>query len=161
MFPLRRRHSLSYHDAPRSFGAQREHGARTHAGCDLYALAGIPVLSVGFGQIVRDPYLFYDTVYAIEIAHPGVGLVRYGEVRAPVCGDPVLRGVVRRGQVIAQVGRMPDVAQAMVHFELYSRVEDRSPLTDRSRPPFQRRDDLVDPTSFLDQCELVQEDTVT
>ena len=35
------------------------------------------------GQVVRAPYPFYDVVWAVEVSHPEVGLIRYGEVAAP------------------------------------------------------------------------------
>ena len=40
VFPLRRRHSLSYHDAPRCFAAERDHGGAR----------AVPVLRRGVGR---------------------------------------------------------------------------------------------------------------
>ena len=101
IFPLRRRHSLSYHDAPRCFAAERDHGARRHAGCDLYALAGAPVMAVADGQVVRAPYPFYDVVWAVEVSHPEVGLIRYGEVAAPPPSTVTMRSKHSKSFAIA------------------------------------------------------------
>ena len=40
-------------------------------------------MAVADGQVVRIPYPFYDVVWAVEVSHPGIGLIRYGEVAAP------------------------------------------------------------------------------
>jgi hypothetical protein len=69
----------SYKEPPRSFGSSRDHGARKHAGCDLYAPAGTEVLAVEDGTVIRGPYPFYDVVRALEVQHPS-GIVRYGEI---------------------------------------------------------------------------------
>ncbi len=149
-FPFRERPTASYHEHPRSFGGPRDGGHRKHAGCDLYAPAGTEVLAVADGKVVRGPYLFYDGVYAIEVLHPGIGIVRYGEIGKAAGG--VREGVeVRAGDVIAFVGKMRTVAQSMLHFELY-RGEGHGPLTDRAALPYMRRADLEDPTAFLDSC---------
>ena len=79
VFPLHVRPKESYKEPPRSFGSSRDHGARKHAGCDLYAPAGTEVLAVEDGTVIRGPYLFYDVVYALEVQHPS-GIVRYGEI---------------------------------------------------------------------------------
>ena len=46
LFPLSFRPAESYHERPRSFGAPRDGGTRSHAGCDLYAPIGTPVRAV-------------------------------------------------------------------------------------------------------------------
>jgi murein DD-endopeptidase MepM/ murein hydrolase activator NlpD len=150
-FPLYSRPAESYHERPRAFGCPRDGGARKHAGCDLYAPAGTPVLAVEDGVVVRGPYLFYDVVYAVEVKHPS-GIVRYGEIAHGSCelkaGD-----TVSAGQEIARVGKMEHIAQSMLHFELY-RGDADGPLTDRRAAGFERRADLVDPTAFLDACAV-------
>jgi hypothetical protein len=55
---------------------------------------------------------------------------------------------VQAGQVIAHIGKMH--TDSMLHFELY-RGDVGGPLTQRQNGPFQRRSDLIDPTSFLDR----------
>ena len=54
--------------------------------------------------------------------------------------------------LIAYVGKM--YVDSMLHFELYEGTGS-GPLTVRSNPPYQRRSDLVDPTSYLDGCALL------
>lgn len=157
-FPLRSRPHESYHERPRAFGCPRDGGARKHAGCDLYAPAGTPVLAVEDGKVVRAVYPFYDVVFAIEIEHP-CGIVRYGEISHAAEGL-VVGSEVHAGQVIGYVGKMVSVPQSMLHFELYS-GQGHGPLTDRNHPPFQRRTDLVDPTAFLDGCSVQAEEAAT
>ncbi len=168
IFPLPSRPALSYKESPRSFGALRDHGQRLHAACDLYAAPGTPVLACLDGVILRGPYLFYDVVYALEVEHLDGSVIRYGEIAAPaeihgiewpVASGKLLPGVsVKAGQVIGFVGKMQSVAASMLHFELYTgMLYDRKALgmlTDRKRPPYLRRADLIDPTGFLDACAL-------
>ena len=154
-FPLRSRPAESYKEHPRSFGSPRAGGARKHAGCDLYAAAGAEVLAVEDGTVLRGPYLFYDVVYALEVQHPS-GIVRYGEISHAAEG--IATGVaVKAGHVIGYVGKMKTVAQPMLHFELFSGTAE-GPLTNRQNPPFMRREDLQDPTAFLDACQEVTTD---
>jgi len=149
VFPLHVRPKESYKEPPRSFGSSRDHGARKHAGCDLYASAGTEVLAVEDGTVIRGPCLFYDVVYALEVQHPS-GIVRYGEISHAAQG--IATGVaVTAGQAIGYVGKMQTVAQSMLHLELFAGTA-QGPLTDRNHPPFMRRGDLVDPAAFLDSC---------
>lgn len=149
VFPLRARPLASYREHPRAFGCPR--GSRKHAGCDLYTNAGAEVLSVEDGTVVRGQYLFYDVVNAIEIRHPS-GVVRYGEISHAAAG--VVAGAkVKAGQVVGYVGKMAGVPQSMLHFEMFAGAAE-GPLTDRSRLPFMRREDLLDPAPFLDQCVI-------
>jgi murein DD-endopeptidase MepM/ murein hydrolase activator NlpD len=152
-FPLPFRPKESYHEAPRSFGSARDGGKRQHAGCDLYAPPGTPVVAVADGEVLRGPYLFYDGVYALEIGHPGLGIVRYGEIQGTPAGHPDIGGPVKAGQIIGFVGKMPDIPHSMLHFELYSNAASGQ-LTDRSSQPYLRRSDLIDPTALLDSLPL-------
>lgn len=109
VFPLHVRPRESYKEPPRSFGASRDHGARKHAGCDLYAPAGSEVLAVEDGTVIRGPYPFYDVVHALEAQHPS-GTVRYGEIAHAAEG--IETGVtVKVGRVFGYVGKMQTVAQ--------------------------------------------------
>ena len=158
IFPLHVRPKESYKEPPRSFGSSRDHGARKHAGCDLYASAGTEVLAVEDGTVIRGPYLFYDVVYALEVQHPS-GIVRYGEISHAAEG--IATGVtVKAGQVLGYVGKMQTVAQSMLHLELFAGTA-QGPLTDRNHPPYMRRGDLVDPTAFLDSCMEVTNNATT
>lgn len=161
-FPLHFRPDQSYHVSPRSFGALRDDGKRKHAGCDLYAPPGTPVLACLDGVVVRGPYLFYDGVYALEVRRADGSMIRYGEIgrRASVSAG----ALVMEGQQIAVVGKIEHLSVSMLHFEMYSGAVPKSgqgvpvprtgPLTDVSRLPFKRRADLIDPTQFLDSCAL-------
>ena len=155
VFPLHVRPKESYQKPPRSFGSSRDHGARKHAGGDLYAPAGTEVLAVEDGTVIRGPYLFYDVVYALEVQHPS-GIVRYGEI-SHAAGGIATGAAVTAGQVLGYVGKMQTVAQSMLHLELFAGTA-QGPLTDRNHPPFMRRGDLVDPTAFLDSCTEVTND---
>ncbi len=111
------------------------------------------MFAVADGRVLRGPYPFYDVVYALEVEHPGLGVVRYGEITRNVAPGIAPNAPVAAGQVIGYVGKMRAISESMVHFELYSGAGS-GPLTDRARAPYSRRADLVDPTEFLDYCEV-------
>jgi murein DD-endopeptidase MepM/ murein hydrolase activator NlpD len=146
-FPLPFVPEHDYHTGGRRFGAQRPNG-RKHAGCDLIAKPGTPIIAVDRGLVLRSPYKFYlaksgDWTYALEVTHTGGYIVRYTEIGG--VADGIKTGVhVQEGQTIAYVG-----AAKMLHLELYEGTV-HGPLTDRSSAGFQRRADLQDPTGFLD-----------
>ena len=146
-FPLPFVPKHTYHTGGCRFGADRPNG-RKHAACDLLAPLDTPVLAVARGIILRSPYKFYRAknhvwTYALEVKHTKGYIVRYTEVAR--CAEGIETGVsVEEGQTIAYVG-----AALMLHFELYKGTE-HGPLTDRSRAGFQRRADLLNPTSFID-----------
>jgi len=152
-FPLRERPAASYHERPRAFGSPRDGGARSHAGCDLYAPAGTEILAIEAGTVTRGCYAFYDVVFALEITSASGRVIRYGEISAAAPGIR-LGSQVAEGQVIAHVGKMKTVAQAMLHLETYDGTG-QGPLTDKGRARFMRRADLADPTTFLDSCTEV------
>jgi murein DD-endopeptidase MepM/ murein hydrolase activator NlpD len=146
VFPLRSKPALSYRDGGRRFGARRDAGQRCHAGCDLIAPEGSEILAVEDGEVVRGPYLFYHNTYAIEVKHSNF-IARYCEISGVAEG--IGEGTsVQEGRVIAYVGKMQ--TDSMLHFEMYSGV-DRGPLTQRGNPPYQRRNDLIDPSDHLDK----------
>ncbi len=148
-FPLGRRPQLSYKTGGRFFGAQRS-GGRLHAGCDLIASAGTEILAVADGQVLAY-YPFYSGTNALEVHHSAGFVVRYGEISRLASGLRV-GSDVRRGQVIAAVGRL-NSGSSMLHFEMYSGSLSGA-LTVRSNPPYQRRSDLNDPTGSLDNAAL-------
>jgi len=151
-FPFRARPVASYHERPRAFGSPRDGGARSHAGCDLYAPAGTEILAMEAGIIARACYPFYDVVFALEIKSADGRVIRYGEISGAAPGL-VLGSQVAEGQLIARVGKMEHISQAMLHLEVYAGTA-LGPLTNKGRPPFMRRADLVNPTELLDAAVL-------
>ncbi|MFO1372573.1 MAG: peptidoglycan DD-metalloendopeptidase family protein [Candidatus Competibacteraceae bacterium] len=153
-FPLAARPQLSYKTGLRYFGAPRKTstgGHRSHAGCDLIAPKGTAILAVADGEVIQNPYYFYSGTNALEVRHAGGFVVRYGEISHAAQGVSAGKPVTR-GQVIAYVGKL-DSGSSMLHFEMYAGTASGA-LTVRSNQPFQRRSDLLDPTSYLDQATL-------
>jgi murein DD-endopeptidase MepM/ murein hydrolase activator NlpD len=158
----------------RAFGAPRR--GRLHAGCDLYAHVGTPILAVADGVVIQPQYAFYSGTDALEVYHPGVGVVRYGEIlpRARFkknlaamaserkrCGlgddDPTppkltTDSVVKEGDVIAVVGKLVGLGVSpMLHFELYDEAARGQGLSGGGK--YDRNKLLKDPTSLLSRLE--------
>jgi murein DD-endopeptidase MepM/ murein hydrolase activator NlpD len=148
-FPLKELPEESYKTGPRAFASYRT-PTRIHAGVDLYHPMLSPIRAIADGTVVQPAYFFYDGTNALEVIHPGIGLVRYGEI-SPVKVVKFAAGEkVKAGQLIAYVGLLVSLKRSMIHFELYSNTA-AGPLTVRSNLPFQRRKDLVNPTSLVDK----------
>jgi murein DD-endopeptidase MepM/ murein hydrolase activator NlpD len=146
-FPLPFVPSVSYHTGGRRFGALRGNG-RHHAACDLIAPLGTEVYAIDDGIVEVASAGFYRGTNAMAIRHKNGQVVRYCEILA---NDTIFlpkNTVVRAGQLIAHVGRM--YVDSMLHFELYSGGE-TGLLTQRQNKPYQRRADLMDPTTLLDR----------
>jgi murein DD-endopeptidase MepM/ murein hydrolase activator NlpD len=153
-FPLRSRPSLSYSTGGRKFGARRgDEGATLHAACDLIAPKGTEILAVASGVVTRGPYPFFHGTFAIEVDH-SVYTARYCEIGSAAKGVSVGK-TVEEGQVIAFVGKM--FKDSMLHFEMYDNSE-TGQLTQKNKPPYYRREDLMDPTGFLDTCSCKGEE---
>lgn len=169
-FPLDHIPTEDYHKGGKKFGAGRNYseklgGRRRHAGCDLIGIEGMPIYAVDDGIVrLAQTKNFYTNekkknrkpgerifnVGSVEIVHPHF-IARYCETKKLEPG--IQRHTsVRKGQVIAYMGQMS--RSAMLHFELYQNPKDQSRLTVRDiKGPtrlFQRRADLLDPTSMLD-----------
>ena len=140
VFPLYAPPLEDFKSGGREFGAWRDGGTRRHAANDLVEFPGQPVYAVADGQII-DFYEFYYGTYAVVVDH-GRFVVRYGEVSGMWEGLKV-GSSVRAGQKIAVVGHLH-----MLHFEKYAGTH-IGHLTNRANPPFQRREDLIRPTDFL------------
>jgi len=151
VFPLRKRPSESYKDFGRGFRSQRS-GGRLHAACDLLAERGTEILAIEDGKVIEGPYYFYEGTYALEVKHASGEVVRYGEILQTVPRGISPGARVSKGQVIAYVGQL-NSGDSMLHFEMYKGTANGG-LTDVDRWPFQRRSDLMDPTSFLDGAPL-------
>jgi len=159
-FPLPAVPGASYKEIGRCFGANRNHGQRKHAGCDLIAAPGTPICAIADGVVSAGPYYFYEGTYALEVKHGGI-LVRYGEILPSAVNERNLQFLpdikpgakVTKGQLIAYVGKMNK--DSMLHFECYSNPSLTGALTDRSKTGgvFQRRSDLMNPTNLLDSCK--------
>lgn len=146
-FPLPFNPIQSYKLGGRRFGADRQKG-RKHAGCDLIAPLGTPIVAMADGIVVEwTGREFYRGTYSMALQHPGF-VARYCEIRsvAPGVGAGTM---VKAGDVIAFVGKM--YVDSMLHLEIYSRSYGAGKLTDRKNQPFQRRADLLNPTPLLDR----------
>ena len=116
---------------------------------DTFTMAPPPVRAIADGVVIQAPYFFYLGTNALEVNHPGIGVVRYGEISI---AKPVRLKAgehVKAGQIIAYVGRL-DTGASMIHFELYS-GKATGPLTERGRLPYQRRRDLLNPSDLIDR----------
>ena len=148
-FPLAARPAQSYKNGMRRFGANRK-GDRKHAGADLYAPVGTAIYAMDDGEITKGPYAFYLGTQAMEIKHPQF-LARYGEIKGAASGLKIGEKVTK-GQLIAYVGELHGLNMSMLHLELY-KGSAAGPLTVRGSKPYQRRGDLIDPTSILDKAQ--------
>lgn len=136
------------------FGHARSSGTRSHAGCDIYVNAeGEPVYAVKSGTIlmVEQPSDAWGGAGAITVDH-GDYIVRYGEVNCFAQSA----GQVFQGQKIAEVSNTTYYpSQPMLHFEMYAKSA-TGPLTVAAPGKLvngrgtRRRDDLMDPTPFLE-----------
>jgi len=152
-FPFKQLPSVNWTEGIRAFGSRRSHGARAHAGCDLYFPVGTTIHAITAGTVTLGPYDFYEGTYALEIDH-GAFLARYGEIQKSALvrqGDRVTAG-----QPIAKVGKLNSITNSMLHLELYDKSAEGA-LTVRNNQtkktangvPFMRRRDLIDPTAKL------------
>jgi murein DD-endopeptidase MepM/ murein hydrolase activator NlpD len=145
-FPLDKKVN-SYLQYPGRFGDPRDKGKRKHAGCDLYAPVGTKIYAVKDGTLIAKPYRFYKNSDAIEINH-GDFIARYAEINA-VSGLKENQ-LVTKGQLLGYISDL-GLNVSMLHFEMYSGTS-TGPLTNKSNPPYKRRNDLIDPTNFLNNC---------
>ena len=148
-FPLPKPPLATFRGGARYFGAPRSGGSRLHAACDLLAPVGTPIRAIADGVVLQAPYFFYSGTNALEVRHPGIGIVRYGEIHLNKVVHLKGGEHVRAGDIIAYVGRL-DSGSSMLHFELYSGSASGS-LTVRGNPPYQRRHDLVNPSTLVDE----------
>jgi murein DD-endopeptidase MepM/ murein hydrolase activator NlpD len=151
LFPLFQRPADSYKTSPRHFGSGRS-GGRKHAGCDLYAPVGTAIRAMAQGTIRIAPYDFYGGTWAIEVDH-GTFVARYGEVKPNSVKALKAGATVLPGQVIAEVGKLNNYHKSMLHLELYAGTASGG-LTVRGNPPYQRRADLFNPTTWLDAARV-------
>jgi murein DD-endopeptidase MepM/ murein hydrolase activator NlpD len=142
-------------NASRRFGANRDD--RNHAGVDIYANAGDPVVAMGKGTVVATQ-TFHLGSHAIFVDHGDV-TVMYGEV-APRSWQEFGLGVgskVRKGDPIARidcmVGEVGDCRSHMLHLETYRPGTTKNQRWYRGNAaPSQ----LLDPTRLLLQAQPPQ-----
>jgi murein DD-endopeptidase MepM/ murein hydrolase activator NlpD len=152
-FPLKvSKKPSSYKSGVGAFGSRREGGKRIHAGSDLYATVGTPVIAANNGVVRRISKVFYRNVSAIEIRHP-TWIGRYCEIT--LNQSLVVGSTVKAGDVVGYVARIDGIEESMLHFEMYDNQDDERPLTDRGRKGYERREDVLDPTPFLDASDLI------
>jgi murein DD-endopeptidase MepM/ murein hydrolase activator NlpD len=148
VFPFTQRPLADFHTGARYFGAHRS-GGRLHAGVDLIAPFGWAIHAIADGTVVQAPYYFYEGTNALEVSHPGIGVVRYGEISIKKAVHLKGGQHVKAGDVIAYVGRL-NSGSSMLHFELYS-GRSSGALTVRGNKPYQRRKDLTNPSSLVEK----------
>lgn len=144
-FPLATRPAESYKQGMRRFGSNRK-GGRLHAGCDLYAKVGTPILAMDDGEVIAF-YAFYLGTYALEVRHSSF-IARYGEITKALPAGVKAGAKITRGQTIGYVGHLTGLNMSMLHLELYG-GKGTGPLTVKSGA-YKRRSDLIDPTAILD-----------
>lgn len=127
----------------RLFGASRSGGTRYHAAIDLYAKHGDPVIACQDGKIVSF-YHFYLGVYALIVDH-GTVVINYGEVDGTLPAGLKIGSSVKKGQIIAKVGKMTS-GSSMLHFECYKQGTTKNY---RWHPGETPPANLLDPTKYL------------
>ena len=149
IFPLWHKPTASWKDGPRYFGSPRDGGSRKHAGVDLYAPYLSKIRAIADGVIVQPPYWFYDGTNALEVYHPGIGVVRYGEISSGKVIPMKAKQKVKAGEHIAYVGLLDSLHMSMIHFELFGEQAYGQSLSGGG--PFRRNPHLKDPTPLVDK----------
>lgn len=150
-FPTKGEVTQDFDSGMRSFGWRRGGGKRKHAACDLYRFRNEPMSSVAPGTVLRGLYSFYQGTYALEVRHSGGFVVRYGEITGKSAPGVRSGSRVKMGQVLGYIGKVNSgCCEPMLHFELFSGAG-RGSLSGGGI--FQRRSDLLNPTSYLRKWE--------
>jgi murein DD-endopeptidase MepM/ murein hydrolase activator NlpD len=100
--------------------------------------------------VLQRPYFFYLGTDALEVHHPGIGVVRYGEISPLALVDLKAGDVVKMGDVIAHVGQQSTTGFCMLHFEMYT-GKATGALTEPLNEPYERRSDLENPSTFVNK----------
>jgi len=150
-FPTAIRPTQSYRSGIRAFGAGRDNG-RSHAANDLYRTKDESVYAVAGGKIDVGLYYFYLGTYAIEVKHEGGFVVRYGEVTGKKIPGLKVGSKVKTGDRLGYIAKinLKKCCEPMLHFELYSGAK-KGTLSGGGK--YQRRSDLLNPTSYLQKWE--------
>lgn len=151
LFPFLRHPVQDPTTGGRQFGANRSGGRRKHAAIDLKFPPGTPIRAMADGVVVVALADFYEGTKSFAVDH-GSFIARYGEIAKTAPGFDRVGAKVKRGEIIAFVGRL-NSGNSMLHLELYSGSA-AGPLTQRGMMPFQRRADLLNPMDFLKAATL-------
>ena len=148
IYPLEKKVNSYQQGKMGSFGYRRGDN-RKHAGVDLYGNAGQTVYAMADSVITRISD-FYEGTYAVEtklVDDPMV--IRYCEVQKPALevGESL-----RAGDMFAKIGEL--TPQSMLHLEFYGGWAEGK-LTQREKPPFKRREDLMNPAFMLELADFV------
>ena len=138
----------------RYFGANRDGGARAHAGVDIIPTTGpgATVYAMTSG-IVLAYYYFYMGTYALEVKNSDGTVVRYGEISSNLRAG----ASVSKGQAIGTIIRnTSSAASYMLHLEMYMGTT-AGALTNSSNTYYKyvtnrnysRRSDLLDPMGVI------------
>lgn len=155
LFPFTKPTTHDPRTGARFFGARRSGGRRKHAGVDLKQPPGTPIRAMEDGVVKQAPRLFLDSTFAFTIDHE-IFLARYSEVGKTSLAIKTVGSKVKKGDIIAFVGRL-NSGNSMLHLELYGNTQSGS-LSDRSKPPFQRRGDLLNPMDFVEIATMTNTD---
>jgi murein DD-endopeptidase MepM/ murein hydrolase activator NlpD len=110
------------------------------------------VVSVNSGKVIRAPYYFYQGTYALEVKHSDGKVVRYGEITGKKPTGVTLNSALTAGQVVVYVGKVNSgCCTPMLHFEMYAGTATGALTTSGNK--FNRRSDLMDPTTYLSTWE--------
>jgi len=145
LFPFTRPATHDFNTGARFFGAPRDNGKRKHAGVDLKMPPDTPIRAMEDGVVAQAPRTFFQSTQAFTIDH-GIFLARYCEIRTTAPGVGSVGAKVKKGDVIAFVGKL-DSGNSMLHLELYTNTV--SGELSNSTLPFRRRSDLLNPMDFV------------
>lgn len=176
-FPVADKPFVSYFKGMRKFGAGRK-GGRLHGACDIYRYDGDGAEAITSGKIILGPYEFYEGTWAVEVLHDNGRIVRYGEIKGRRAPGIRKDARVSKGQVVGLIGtvrgcrgrkRGTDTqCGPMLHYEQYKnniicgkRGQEPCSLTQKWKRGYQRRSDLMNPTSDLQNMEKVKFGSIT
>lgn len=131
--------------SPGAFGSNRS-GGRRHAGVDLYCDEGTPVYAMEDGVITAFSPEYYAGTQAVAIT--GSVVIRYCEMQVNP-GFAKVGTSVKQGACLGIVKKCEGINQAMLHIEFFNNIISKAALTDVSKLPYKRREDLFDGTEIL------------
>lgn len=135
-----------YTSGAKSFGSNRDSGNRLHAGIDLPASAGTPVVAPESGKIVETQGWDGPNAKALLMETDSGVVLLFGAV-APNSWKEfgLAKGSrVKRGQGVARIGVYPH-GSTMLHFEIYKKGTTKNERWLPGKYP----ENLIDPTEYL------------